>query len=282
MAHEKYFEFIRYCEKETNIRTVVLTSSRGRSLEGIDQFSDYDLELYVRDIEPFMKNDEWIECFGKILVRWPLCPKSTAMENFITRLIQFSDGIRFDFQITSNTIKYHSNFDAGYQVVVDKDQTAFGLSNPRYESFFVQKPTKSQFEERLNSFYWDSLYVAKNLWRDEFFYAKYMLDNALRFSCLQELLEWHIGQKENWNVNTGKYGGLFQKYLDKALWKKVQLTFAGSDIEQNWKALETMLDVVHEISVPLAEELSVPYPTELEEGIREYIEKVHHTPRNKS
>jgi aminoglycoside 6-adenylyltransferase len=52
----------------------------------------------VSDIEPFLEGDEWLEAFGSVMVRWPLRPRSTFDENWLTRLVLFNDGVRIDFQ----------------------------------------------------------------------------------------------------------------------------------------------------------------------------------------
>ncbi len=53
---------------DEQIRAAILTSSRGDPERETDILSDYDVELYVADLEPFRKGDQWLNTFGAIMV----------------------------------------------------------------------------------------------------------------------------------------------------------------------------------------------------------------------
>ena len=67
-------EVTDWARKNENIRAVILTSSRANPHAPVDALSDYDIELYVADLEPFLKGNEWLEAFGEILIREPPRP----------------------------------------------------------------------------------------------------------------------------------------------------------------------------------------------------------------
>ena len=54
------------------------------------------------------------------------------------------------------------------------------------------------------------------------------------------------------------------------MWTKIEATFSGSDIQENWKALFIMMDLVNEMGIFIAEKLSFSYPQKLENDIRKY------------
>ena len=274
MNNNKFNNFVKWCKKNNNIRTVILTSSRADLNSNPDVLSDYDIELYVNNINDFIKDDEWIKKFGQILVKWPIIPRSTILKNFITRLVQFEDGTRFDLQITKNKPKYHKNFDTGYKILIDKDSLTSNFNLPNYKSLYIKKPTKELFDEKINDFFWDILYVAKNLWRNELYYAKFMLDNIIRFNILQIFIEWYIGLNNDWNVSTNKYGRFFKKYLSKEDWEKIEKTFVGSSISENWDVIYKTIDLVNYLCRKLAENLGFSYPINLENKIIKYINKI--------
>jgi aminoglycoside 6-adenylyltransferase len=75
--------------------------------------SDYDIEMYVSDLNQFQQTDNWLGALGQIMVRWPLKPRTTFEQNWITRPILFEDGMRIDLQITDNafsTLAYRHGF----------------------------------------------------------------------------------------------------------------------------------------------------------------------------
>ena len=55
------------------------------------------------------------------------------------------------------------------------------------------------------------------------------------------------------------------------MWEKVEQTFSGSSIEDNWNALFAMADLVTEIGNDLVQKLDYEYPTKLETDIRTYL-----------
>ncbi len=185
------------------VRAAVLTSSRVKPDINVDDLSDYDIELYVSDLHPFQRGDDWLEIFGPILVRWPCKPRTTSRERFTTRLILFKDFVRIDFQITDKTEIEPSCYDDGYQILIDKDNLTTCLNEPTFKEHITKIPAREEFETLVNEFWWAVTYVPKYLWRDEFTFAKYMLDNVIRYDYLQRVLEWHIGIQRDWSVNSG-------------------------------------------------------------------------------
>ncbi len=92
-------QFFDWAQGNDLIRAAVLTSSRVHPELCTDILSDYDIELYVADLRCFQQDDDWLRVFGPIMVRWPLKPRSTLDEKWLTRLVLFKDGVRIDFQI---------------------------------------------------------------------------------------------------------------------------------------------------------------------------------------
>ncbi len=145
------------------------------------------------------------------------------------------------------------------------------LKKPTYQVSIIIKPTEQKFEQLLNDFWWDTTYVAKSLARDELFYAKFMSENNIRTDYLIPLIEWHIAIQHDWKITTNKFGRLFKNYLTSEMWQKVEQTFSGSIIEDNWNALFAMADLVSEIGKELSEKLGFEYPIKLETDIRKYL-----------
>ena len=73
--------FYNWIKENDRILCAILTGSRVSPNRGIDFLSDYDIQLFVNDLEIFKINDGWLDEFGPILVRWPLKPRSTFDPN---------------------------------------------------------------------------------------------------------------------------------------------------------------------------------------------------------
>ena len=105
------------------------------------------------------------------------------------RLVLYEDGTKIDYIIWSlallqrvmDTPRLPDVLDHGYQVLVDKDHLAHGLKPPTYTAYIPKKPTEKEYSALVEEFWWETSYVAKNLWRDELVHAKYNLDFVMKF-----------------------------------------------------------------------------------------------------
>lgn len=264
--------FINWASANELIRAAILTSSRVNESAKIDFLSDYDIELYVSEIDSFLLNDEWLEPFGEIMVKWPYKPKTTVDENWLTRLILFKDGVRIDFQITAQKSVETQRYLNGYKVLIDKDNITLDLPEPTYMEFNINSPTREEFEELVSEFWWEAYYVPKYLWRDELPFAKYILDSSMRFDYLHKVMDWYICSKHNWQIETGALGKKYKALLSTEAWQEYELTFAGSDIEENWQAFFRFIKLFSRLAQELSKVLGYDYPHQVEEEVTRFCE----------
>ncbi|QEC42468.1 aminoglycoside 6-adenylyltransferase [Pseudobacter ginsenosidimutans] len=271
-------EVILWATAQPNIRAALLTSSLTNPIAPVDAFSDLDIDLVVDNYEEFLQDDSWISNFGSII--------TTIVEGeepfdgrCSSRMVLYEDYSKIDFLIFSvNKFReevtmspLHEDWDIGYKVLVDKDGLTTNMPSPTHSAFNIQKPDEEKFLWVLNNYWWDMTYVAKCLARDELYYAKFMSEQIMRFEHQQVLLEWYIGSQHNWNVTTNKYGRLFKKYLSAEMWQRATATFAGADLEDNWRALFAYAELGREIGQYLSSHLGYPYPSELDRKITAYL-----------
>ncbi len=259
------------------VRAAVLTSSRVDPKGTTDFLSDYDIELYVADIMPFQKDDEWLSAFGPIIVKWPLRPRSTFDEKWLTRLVLFKDGVRIDFQITDQTTIEPDAYDNGYRVLIDKENLTSALQEPTFSKYIIKKPSRQEYEILVHEFWWDAISVPKCLWRDELPFAKYMFDNVLRYSFLQKVVEWYIGLQNDWSVRTGICGKMFKHYLDVETWRDYESTCAGANVEENWRAFFKTIEFFRKLARAVGTGLGYDYPMELDEEVTQYCLRIRNT-----
>ena len=263
-----------WAENVDNIRAVILVASRADPHRKSDLLSDYDIEVYVRDTGPMVRDDSWVSEFGSVMVRWPSWPRPTHSEEWVTQLILFDDGVRIDFQITARKPRESRELDSGYRILVDKDGLAERLPPPSYSRQAVRRPTAKVFDSRMNAFWWDIIYVAKGLWRGELTYAKGMLDGTIRIDKLHPLIEWYIGVLHGWSVDVGIYGRWFHYYLDGPTWKHYRRTYAGASLEDNWRALFETIEFARAVGKRVAEVHEFEYPDEVDKKVTGYIQTI--------
>lgn len=267
----------KWAESNNNIRALVLTSSRsGKTNAPIDQFSDYDVVVYVKSLDSF-QNDNWLSFFGNILVKWPLKPESEFGENWLTRLVLFENYTRIDFQVTTETNTPPSDYDLGYRVIIDKDGFTNNFPKITKTKHLIKKPTIQQFQELVNAFFWDSTYIPKYLYRKDLFYTHYMLEVNLRFTYFEKMIEWYIGSQNDWNVSTNVHGRLFPKYLDKNTWEGIKDTFVGAKKEDVWKAFFKLVKVFTSLAKTVAKKCGYLYPKDQEIKMMDYYQRLKET-----
>lgn len=263
-----------WAQRRNLIRAVVLTSSRADPEQVIDFLSDYDIVLYVADLAPFRKDDNWLSAFGPILVRWPYRPRSMPNERGVTRLVLFKDGVRIDYHITDETKIPQDAYDDGYRVLLDKDNLTVEINPPTYSLHLVKKPSRDEYDTLVHEFWWDATYVPKYLWRDEFPFAASMLGQSVRDEYLQTIIEWFIGLQHDWSVNTGVRGRKFKHYLDSQTWEEFTGTLAGADIEENWQAFFNAIALFRRLATIVGDSLGYEYPVQLDKEMTDYYSRI--------
>ncbi|VTQ02823.1 aminoglycoside 6-adenylyltransferase [Sphingobacterium daejeonense] len=261
-----------------DIRAALITSSLVNPLAPVDDFSDLDIELVFQETEYYLENKEWINQFGKVLNYYEESSEAFQGKHAM-KMVQYIDGVKVDFKIYSvNQFKSEAaneklpeDWDIGYSIIADKDQITKHLQPPTHQISIIKKPSFEEFQEVVKDFWWDVTYLPKCLARKDLFYLKFMIEKIIRVEYLIPMIEWYIASNNNWQITTNKYGRLFQKYLTTDEWKKLEETFAGSKIEENWIACEKILDVFDEMAKEVANRLGFKYDKEKAMAIKEFF-----------
>lgn len=263
-----------WAETDDSVRAVILTGSRANPDSATDILSDYDVELYVSSIQPFM-SDDWLSFFGKVMVVWPIKPMSTFHKDWITRLVLFENSFRIDFQITAKESPDPASYDSGFRVLLDRcGLTENLMSSPAISRRVIAEPTRDAYEALANAFFWDATYVAKYLWRDEIYFAKYMLDSMLRVEHLGKIIEWYIAARSDQAASIGRHHRIFRRDLDSRTWEDLEATFADAGLENNWQALFNLIGLFRRLATYVAQNLGYDYPYALDQRITDYCMQV--------
>ncbi len=279
---------IQWAEQQPLVRAMLLTSSRAIPHVSSDVFSDYDVILAVRDVHPFYADRTWLEAFGRVLVlyRDPLILDGGLERSaYVT---QYDDGLKIDFAIwpvellrrTVADPKLPAEFDAGYRVLLDKDHLTDGLKPATYTAYIPTPPTESEYQDTVEVFFLEAIYVAKYLWRDDVIAAKHILDSAMKQEHLRPMLEWHLETDHQWSVKPGPYGRRLKQWLRSDLWAELESTYTGAGLEANWEALFSTIALFRKAAIEVGERLGHVYPHDIDRRAAAYLQKVKNLDRS--
>jgi aminoglycoside 6-adenylyltransferase len=275
-------QLIQWGDQQPLVRAMLLTSTRAVPGARADLFSDYDVILALREVQPFYAERAWLEAFGRVLAlyRDPLIPDhGLERSGYVT---QYEDGLKIDFSLWPVELlqqivaepKLPAELDAGYRILIDKDHLTDGLAPPSYKGYIPTPPAEADYQDVIEVFFLEAIYVAKLLWRDDVMAAKHGLDQYMKQEHLLPMLEWHVETDHQWSVKPGPYGRGLKHWLRPDLWAHLERTYTGAEMEANWAALFETIGLMRHVASEVAERLGYHYPEALEHRAMAYLQKV--------
>lgn len=266
-----------YAGRDERVRAVGMNGSRTNPNVPKDMFQDYDIVFVVTDLDSFVADPDWIDCFGsRIIMQTPedmnLFPPE--LDGNFSYLMLFSDGNRID--LTLCPIEKKENWHNGDKlsiVLLDKDQSLPALPAPSDQDYWVERPSAAFYADCCNEFWWVSTYVAKGLWRQEITYAMDHLHKNVR-PMLIKMLEWRVGIDTHFSLSTGKNGKYLQQHLPEQSWRALMSTYPEGTYEGVWRALFALLDLFRSTAREVAERLNYAYPSEDDSNVTAYLMRV--------
>ncbi|HEE9031088.1 aminoglycoside 6-adenylyltransferase [Bacillus cereus] len=269
--------------EDERIRAVIMNGSRVNPNVKRDCFQDYDIMYVVNDIQSFTSNHNWIHRFGEIMIvqmpeEMSLVPPDE--DGKFPYLMQFMDGNRIDLTLVPvELIKKFVGQDSLSKLLLDKDNCLEEFPPASDKDYLIKKPTEKEFLDCCNEFWWCSTNIAKGLWREELFYAKGMLEGPVRDMFIV-MLEWHIGMKTDFTVNTGKFGKHFEQYIEEDMWEQFKRTFSNAEYENIWESFFVMGDLFREVANEIANTYEYQYPQDEDDKVTNYLKHVKALPKD--
>jgi len=238
------------------------------------------------DPDRLAENTDWQAAFGRVITYFR--DQFVLSDHRVyTRLALYEDGVKMDFSLwpVSMLLSLKQSptapdyLDIGYTVLLDKDDLTADQPAPTHRAFIPHPPSEATYQTLVQEFWWDTTYVAKSLWRDDLFFAKYMLDCFIRFHHLLPLLEWYAEIQHDWSVRPGARGRGLKQILDADTWAELERTYAGAGIEENWAALFAMAGLVRRLAKSVAGSLGFDYPEQTDADVTAYLAKVRSLPK---
>lgn len=277
-------KLIHWANQKDSVRAMLLTSTRAVPNAIVDALSDYDIVLVVDDIHPFHEDRDWLQDFGNVLVAYwdPISPDPDLGFEKFGNVTEYGDTLKIDFTLLPVELFQHmvrapqlpAEFDAGYRVLLDKDDLTVSMKASTYAAYIPSRPTNEAYQKIVNDFFSDVPYVAKCLWRGELLPAKWCLDYDMKHVHLRPMLEWKVGLDTNGSVAVGSLGKGLKKKLSPEIWSQVESTYAGGDIAENWTALYRTIELFRQIAVQVGLRLGYTYPYELDERVTAYAKQI--------
>lgn len=276
---------VAWAEAHPLVRALLLESSRAQDNAPLDIFSDYDVLIVASDTAPFVDDEAWLADFDTPIVKFR---DSGQIHGFAThnRLVLYEDHTKIDYLIWPAALlrrvrdepRLPDVLDWGYRVLVDKDGLSPGLPAPTRTAYIPSQPTERDYHALIEEFWWEAIYVAKNLWRDELIHARYNLDVVMKLDLLVRLLEWRIELDHDWSLKPGVVGRGFKRLLPPDLWSALAATFAGSDAAENWRALFATTALFRRVALEVGIALGYTYPHDLDRRVTAYLKAVRDLP----
>lgn len=282
-------KLIHWATAHTPIRAMLLTSTRAIPNGTIDALSDYDVILIVQDIQPFVTDRTWLNDFGDVLIAYwdPIYRDPLFGIERCGNVIQYADGLKIDFTLWPVTLFQQivaapllpAELDAGYCILLDKEQLTATMRPPTYTAYIPKRPSLTTYQTLINDFLSDAPYVAKCLWRDELLPAKWCLDYDMKHIYLRQLLEWQVEIDHDWSLPTASLGKGLKKHLPPDIWAQVEQCYAGGQLADNWDALTHTLALFRQVGIMVGEQLGYIYPDHLHQRVSAYVDQIRQMER---
>lgn len=271
-------------QKDVRIRAVYMNGSRTNSNVPKDIFQDYDIVYVVTETASFIKDVEWIDFFGNlIMIQEPdkndkCIGLDLDFEKSYGYLMLFTDGNRIDLHIETREAMFENYMKDKLTIpLLDKDNILPNIPKPTDKDYWVKKPSEPLFMNCCNDFWWCLQNVGKGIWRDELPYAKQMFELVVRVR-LDEMVSWWIGKKYDFQVSAGKMGKYFKQYLPEYCWEMYKKTYSDYNYKNFWSSIFVACELFRVLAKDVAEQLFFTYPMDDDKKMMEFLKHIRQLP----
>jgi aminoglycoside 6-adenylyltransferase len=264
--------------RDRRVRLAGMNGSRVNPKAPRDEWQDYDVAYGVTETEPFIRDKNWIDVFGKrIIMQTPeaMTLFSPDLGGWFSWLMLFEDGARIDLTIFPlEDLDRWLGRDKLTVILLDKDGRTGkpgrpAPAEPSDETHWVRQPGAECFDDCCNEFWWVATYVVKGLRRDELLYAADHLGRQVRGELLR-MLSWEAGLEHGFSFNPGKSFKYLKNYLPPETWRRVLRGCRYDSAAHIRESLLESLALFRESSRHVAGQLGFPYPN-YDEKVSAYL-----------
>jgi aminoglycoside 6-adenylyltransferase len=269
-----------WASRRRDVGAALLIGSRASPQGARDAYSDYDVVLFLDAGSRLADDDDWLKTFGEPVIVFYETTEHRA-EKVPTRLVQFRERHRIDFtlsrlELLQRIVEHDALPDwlaAGYSVLADREGLAERLAPPSGMAWVPRPPSEEEYRAVVDEFWWESLYVAKYVGRNELLPARYSLETVLRFRCLVPMLEWYIQVSRDWEQSIGVHGSGLRWLLEPEERTILDRTYAGDKLKQHAEALDAMVELFTRAARAVARNQGFTYPLTVERETRALLKR---------
>lgn len=265
-----------FTRNNEHIRALVFQGSLVMPNPKIDNFTDVDPLFYVDEIDAFIKDESWIEFFGKPIARFSDQGVDDSGEMWYTRLLLLEDGFKMDISFVDVKYAKYANNMSLYKVIIDKDGIVPEPNVKDESNFYIEKPTQVAFDQILGEFYFDTSYVIKSLRRNELFFTRYMFH--ILNKKVKAMLGWYLSSRFDNKVNIGSEGRYFFDLLSGDIKTMVINTFAGKTIQAQFDALDAYFTLIGYLGREIEKNTELSFNYQLEKDMLNYVKNAKKKP----
>jgi aminoglycoside 6-adenylyltransferase len=266
--------FVAWARTQPDIRAAIVVGSRARADHPADEWSDLDLLVFTTDPDRLLSRTDWLEHVG---VPWLTFLEPTATGGRVERRVLFEGGLDVDF--VPAALELAQQFAAqgwppeiagvirrGARVVLDKDGLAARLDLAPGAPSHTQPPSRDEFLNLVNDFWYHAVWVAKKLRRGELWTAKSCCDSYMK-RLLLTMIEWHARAAAGWSNDTWHSGRFLEQWADPRAVEGLRAAFAHYDEAGVRRALFATMDLFRWLATETAARLGYPYPISSDEHV---------------
>lgn len=267
-------KIVRWAESEDGIKVLILQGSRAGKVP-VDEWADYDISIFCKTPPPYIEAEEWLVRIGPI---WVCVKEKVSFDGqvFPTRLVIFEGGIKVDFAFLSlncldRMVKGYlpDEYNRGYQILLDKDNLTQSFPKPNYKEPMAQKPSKREFLETIEEFWFEAYHVGIYLKREDLWSVKFR--SAAMHVFLLRMIEWGAQADNGWHQTVPPIGKRMASWVQPSVCQELQGVFAHFDVADSWNALFHTLTLFRRLSVDLSHQLGFDYPEAMDKNISGFI-----------
>jgi aminoglycoside 6-adenylyltransferase len=282
-------KFTQWANTHDHIRIAIVVGSQARSDAPADKWSDLDIIIFSTDPSILIDSEDWVGEFGTPLITFI---EPTAGGDGKERRVLYDNGLDVDFavdpiQYILDTNKHGMTRELaqelanmigrGIRVLVDKDKLMdkFITEFQQHKLPPPSHPTQHEYLERVNDFWYHTVWAAKKLRRGELWEGKACVDSFMKGRCLLPLIEWHARLTQGKEHDTWFRGRFIERWADPRIMADLRSAFAHYDEEDVWQALANTMQLFRWIAREVAEKLDYTYPKDADQFASRWVDAAY-------
>ena len=284
-------KFIKWAKTQDHIRIAIVVGSYGRTSTPADKWSDLDIVIYSTEPRTLIDTTEWVSEFGNPVITF-IEPTAAGSNESYERRVLYDNGLDVDFAVdpfhlvsevkkqgvTPELVRELANvIGRGVRILIDKDNlmAEFLKEYKTIELSPPNPPTEHEYLERVNDFWYHTVWTAKKLRRGELWEGKACVDSFMKGRCLLPMMEWHARITQGQKHDTWFRGRFMERWADPRIIAELRGAFAHYDEDDVWQALASTMQLFRWIAKEVAEKLDYTYPQDADQFASRWVDAAY-------